>query len=242
MRIPRIYTQQQLSEGADIELEPGPSQHLARALRMVAGDSLRLFNGAGGEFNATIGEIGKRGVAVRVGSLLATSAESPLYVHLGIAVSRGERMDFVVQKATELGVSEITPLFTERTEVKLSAERAAKKHRHWNQVAISACEQCGRNVLPTVNPVADLASWLQVTEAEQKLVLHHRTDRVLESSGAPTSLALLVGPEGGLSGGEINSAERAGYKGLSLGPRVLRTETAPLAAIAIIQARWGDMG
>ena len=150
-------------------------------------------------------------------------------------------MDWVVQKATELGAYSLTPLFTERTEVKLAGERADKKIRHWQQVATSACEQCGRNRLPVINSLQPLHSWLMATEAERKFVLHHRSDTATTASNKPTSVALLVGPEGGLSAEEINAAEQAGYQSLRLGPRVLRTETAPLAAIAILQARWGDM-
>lgn len=242
MRIPRIYTEQQLAEGLSVELEPGPSQHLARSLRMQAGDKVVLFNGSGGEHQATIADVGKRGVSVTIGACDDVDLESRLAIHLGIAASRGERMDWVIQKATELGVSEITPLFTQRTEIKLSGERAAKKHRHWQQIAISACEQSGRNSLPRLNPIGDLDSWLKTTEAQRKFVLHHRAGKTVETDIAPSSLALLIGPEGGLSAGEIATAEKAGYNALRLGPRVMRTETAPLAAIAILQARWGDMG
>jgi 16S rRNA (uracil1498-N3)-methyltransferase len=150
-------------------------------------------------------------------------------------------MDWVVQKATELGVCALTPLFTERTEVKLAGERAIKKNYHWQQVAISACEQCGRNRLPVIHPVQNLHNWLATSNAQRKFVLHHRAGSIGGASESPTSVALLVGPEGGLSDDEIEAAERAGYQSLRLGPRVLRTETAPLAAIAILQAHWGDM-
>jgi len=242
MRIPRIYTEQQLVDGASIELQSGASQHIAKALRMRIGDTVTLFNGSGGEFSATIGAIDKRAVTVSVGRFCDTSSESGLKIHLGIAISRGERMDWVVQKTTELGVHEITPLFTERTEVKLPQDRAAKKLQHWRQVAISACEQCGRNQIPTVHNTTQLHHWLQSTDAEQKLVLHPRAREKTLHDRTPGNLALLVGPEGGLSESEIDSAERAQFQSLQLGPRVLRTETAPLAAIAVLQARWGDMG
>lgn len=240
MRIPRIYTSQTLAENGDYQLEAGPSQHLCRALRMGPGDSLMLFDGTGGQYAATITEAGKKSVSVRTGALRATNTESPLPLHLGIAVSRGERMDWVVQKASELGVTEITPLFTARVEVKLAGERAQKKLRHWQQVAISACEQSGRDVLPTIHAPSSVSDWLSDTHAECKLVLHHRADTG-ERNQPPENVALLVGPEGGLSADEITAAEQAGFQSLRLGPRVLRTETAPLAAIAIVQARWGDM-
>lgn len=241
MRIPRIYTGQALQAESTFELESGPSQHIARALRMQVGDALVLFDGRGGEYPATITSLSKKHVSVSIGPYREQDVESPLSIHLGIAVSRGERMDWVVQKATELGVTEITPLFSERTEVKLKGERADKKLRHWQQIAISACEQCGRNRVPPIQPLGGLDQWLGSVQAQRKFVLHHRSDPQADAGEAPTSIALLVGPEGGLSAEEIGAAESAGFLPLRLGPRVMRTETAPLAALAILQARWGDM-
>jgi 16S rRNA (uracil1498-N3)-methyltransferase len=150
-------------------------------------------------------------------------------------------MDWIVQKATELGVIALTPLFTERTEVKLAGDRAAKKFHHWQQIAISACEQCGRNRLPVIHALQELDHWLASTEADRKFVLHHRADSIGWAGDKPDSIALLVGPEGGLGDNEIGAAELAGFQSLRLGPRILRTETAPVAAIAILQAHWGDM-
>ena len=241
MRIPRIFTGQALAPDQVLDLEPGPGQHVARVLRMKPGDPLVLFDGSGGEFSATLQALEKKRVTVVLGERRGREAESPLWIHLGIAVSRGERMDWVMQKATELGASAITPLLTERTEVRLAGERSDKKLRHWRQVTISACEQCGRNRLPLLNQPQPVGEWLQDTQADYRLVLHHRAPSSPLPAGAPASLALLVGPEGGLSAVEIDRAEAAGYKSLALGPRVLRTETAPLAALAILQARWGDM-
>lgn len=242
MRIPRIYTAQALAPGISTALEAGPSQHIARALRMQAGDALVLFDGTGGDFQAELLQVGKKEVVVRLGERREQKTESPLAMHLGIAVSRGDRMDWVVQKATELGVTNLSPLFTERTEVKLTGERADKKLRHWRQIAVSACEQCGRDRLPVISGLSSLEQWLGNTRAEQKLVLHHRAAAEQSAVPTPRSVALLVGPEGGLSEAEIATAESAGYRSMSLGPRVLRTETAPLAALAILQSRWGDMG
>lgn len=242
MRIPRIYTQLSLQANAPIELEAGPSHHLSRVLRMKVGDSLILFNGGGGQYPATISTMERKAVVATTGNFDAIEHESGLYLQLGIAVSRGDRMDWVVQKATELGVSSIAPLLSERTEVRLSGERGAKKWQHWQQIATSACEQCGRNRLPQVLPPQPLAQWLQGVEADTRLVLHHTAGNADPGSSIPASVALLVGPEGGLSPAEISAAEQAGFSSLQLGPRVLRTETAPLAAIAILQARWGDMG
>ena len=241
MRITRIYSTQQLSSHTTVALEPGPSRHLARVLRLAVGDLLTLFDGNGGEYPGEITAIDKKAVQVRTGEHRDTESESPLAIHLGIGVSRGERMDWLIQKSTELGVTALTPLLTEHTGVKLSGERAVKKIQHWQQVAISACEQCGRNQPPVIHPLQSAENWLDIAEAEQKFVLHHRAQTIDVASCNPRSIALFVGPEGGLSESEIAAAERSGYTALRLGPRVLRTETAPLAAIAILQAWWGDM-
>ena len=240
MRITRIHTTQKLSSHTSVMLEPEPSRHLARVLRLGIGDALTLFDGHGGEYPGKITAVDKKHVRVLTGAQLNSESESPLAIHLGIAVSRGDRMDWIAQKCTELGVAAVTPLLTEHTGVKLSRERAAKKIQHWQQIAISACEQCGRNRPPVVHAPTSLGHWLASTVAEQKFVLHHRAESVDEGD-APASIALLVGPEGGLSAGEIQAAEQSGYIALRLGPRVLRTETAPVAAIAILQAYWGDM-
>lgn len=242
MRIPRIYTTRELVSGITLLLEPEPSHHLTRVLRMEIGDALVLFDGRGGEYPAEITALKKKQVEVKTGELHEADCESPLQIHLGIAISRGERMDWIVQKSTELGVCAITPLFTEYTGVKLAGERADKKLRHWQQVAVSACEQCGRNRLPVVHPLLSLEDWLACTEADQKYVMHHRAKANDQADAhKPTSIALLVGPEGGMSDEEIASAEQVGFSSLRLGPRVLRTETAPLVAITIVQGRWGDI-
>ncbi len=242
MRVPRIYTAQPLATGSRLSLESGPSAHLARALRMGPGDQLTVFNGDGGEYAAAIVSADRREVTIDVADFNDQDCESPLAIELGIAVSRGERMDWIVQKSTELGVTAITPLLTERVEVKLNAERSAKRLQHWQQVAVSACEQCGRNRLPRIAAITPLAEWLPSTRSDLRLVLHHRAaPHGAPSAEPPGSVSLLVGPEGGLSDAEIAAAEATGFEALQLGPRVLRTETAPLAALAVLQSRWGDM-
>jgi len=241
MRLPRIHTAQALQAGARVELEQRQAHYVARVLRMRAGDALILFNGTGGQYPATLQTVGKNAVVVSTGDFEPLERESPLALHLGIAVSRGDRMDWVVQKATELGVRSITPLTSERTEVRLKGERAEKKLRHWQQVATSACEQCGRNRLPVVNTLQLLHDWCERVEADVRLVLDPAADSSDPGAAAPASVALLVGPEGGFSAEEIAAARAAGFHSLLLGPRVLRTETAPLAAISLLQARWGDM-
>jgi len=242
VRLPRIFTAGGLTEGAELTLEPGPSQHLARVLRMGQGDELRLFDGSGAEHRARIVAVDKRQVVVTVLASEPGLPESPLRIHLGVGISRGERMDWVVQKATELGVAAISPLYTERTEVRLRGAREQRKRQHWEQVIVSACEQCGRSFVPMVHEPTALCQWLQEAAGERRFVLHHRATVAPRGTQAPASISLLVGPEGGLSEAEIGAAEAAGFESLALGPRVLRTETAPLAALAILQARWGDMG
>jgi 16S rRNA (uracil1498-N3)-methyltransferase len=229
--------------GDRIELEAGAARHLTSALRMNSGQLVTLFNGQGGEYTAELVEAKKGKATVTINSFNQVDRESSLSIHLAIGISRGERMDWIVQKATELGVSEITPLFTERCEVKLSGDRLDKKVGHWQQVAISACEQSQRNRIPSVNTPIKLEQWQQDCEASLKLVLHHRTEKSLGDMLAPSAeIALLIGPEGGLSEREIEQAISLDFSSLALGRRVLRTETAPLAAISILQSLWGDMG
>ena len=241
MRIPRIYTEQNLQSNVSIALESGPSTHIARVLRMAVGDPLRLFNGTGGEYPATLCAVNKRSVQVTTQDHQIQELESPLRLELGIAISRGDRMDWVIQKATELGVASIAPLTTQRSGVKLKGNRASKKQQHWRQIIISACEQCGRNRLPELQTLASVDDWLPSVAADRKFVLHHRDTRADKAVTTPDSVAILIGPEGGLSPEEIAAAGSYGFEALALGPRILRTETAPLAALAILQAQWGDM-
>lgn len=243
MRIPRLYTPQALASGSLIDLDEASARHLVSVLRMSAGQQVILFNGLGGEYSGQLSNVRKNTASVSVSKFIDSDRESPLKVHLAIGVSRGDRMDWIVQKATELGVCSITPLFTERTEVKLNAERLDKKNRHWQQVAISACEQCQRTLVPLVSPAIPLTQWVAVDNDSLKLVLHHRADKRLTALNKDSNLvSLLVGPEGGLSDSEIDLSLNYGFKPLALGPRVLRTETAPLAALSILQSLWGDMG
>lgn len=242
MRTTRIHTTQRLSSNTIVTLEPDPSHHLMRVLRLSVGDAVTLFDGHGGEYPGEITAIDKKHVSVLTGTRVPRDNESPLAIHLGIAVSRGERMDWIIQKSTELGVAALTPLLTEHTGVRLAGEREHKKIQHWRQIAISACEQCGRNRAPAIHALQTLEPWLAATAtAERKFVLHHRADAIDVTGEPPASVALLIGPEGGLSASEISQAELAGYVSLRLGPRVLRTETAPLTAIAILQGWWGDL-
>ncbi|MBB3048400.1 16S rRNA (uracil1498-N3)-methyltransferase [Litorivivens lipolytica] len=240
MRIPRIYTDQPLSKGAELQLDDSASRHLCQVLRLNRGDVLVLFNGDGCSYPARISHADKKKAQVTVEDCDQRALESPFPIHLGIALSKGDRFDWVLQKATELGVTAITPLQTQRVDVKLNRERAEKKQRHWQQVIISACEQCGRNRLPQLAEPQTLQDWLGEVEADQKWVLSPAHEGGLRPSQSASSAALLVGPEGGLEDDEVKLALNAGFEALQLGPRILRTETAPLAAISILQFCWGD--
>ncbi|RRJ83502.1 16S rRNA (uracil(1498)-N(3))-methyltransferase [Aestuariirhabdus litorea] len=242
MRNPRIHLPQPMQADARVELNETAANHVARVLRMKAGDPLVLFDGEGNGFQARVDQVEKRRVQVVIESVLESATESPLSIHLGQVMSRGDRMDWAIQKATEMGVTEITPLLSERCEVKLSSDRADKRQQHWQQVAISACEQCGRNRVPRVHPPRPLTQWASEQNSDLKLVLHHRTEQSLSSLSAPRTLSLLIGPEGGLSPLEIEQSLKLGFRPTALGPRVLRTETAPVAALALAQYLWGDIG
>ncbi|MFA5665202.1 MULTISPECIES: 16S rRNA (uracil(1498)-N(3))-methyltransferase [Pseudomonadota] len=239
MRVSRFYLDAPLAEGEQL-LDGDLAHYVGRVLRLGPGAPVQIFNGSGQEWPGEVLEAGKRQVRIALAAPVAGLAESPLQVHLGQAMSRGERMDWAIQKAVELGVAQITPLVTERCEVRLQGERADKRQQHWQQVAISACEQCGRSRVPVVNAPMALTDWMSNLQAELKLVLHHRTEQELGSLARPTSLGLLIGPEGGLSAAEISQAEAAGFQAARFGPRVLRTETAPVVALSIAQQLWGD--
>ncbi len=239
MRVSRFYLDTPLSAGEQT-LTGDVAHYIARVLRLGPGAQVQIFNGSGQEWPGEVVAAGKREVVVKLLDAVAGMPESPLQTHLGQAMSRGERMDWAIQKAVELGVNQITPLFTERCEVKLQGERADKRQAHWQQVAVSACEQCGRSVVPMINPPTSLHDWLATLESDLKLVLHHRTEQDLDQLPKPSSLALLIGPEGGLSADEIQLAERSGFVAARFGPRVLRTETAPVVALSMAQQRWGD--
>lgn len=241
MRIPRAYEPQPLQIGDELWLSDQVHHHLVKVLRMQSGDSIYLFNGDGFDYLSQLSVVEKRRSQISVKSSLARSSESPLKVEIGQGLSRGERMDWAIQKATELGVYKITPLFTERSEVRLNAERQQKRSQHWRQVAVSSCEQSYRAMLPIIDEPAYLADWIANTDAELKLVMHpHSTPLVLADIERPKSVALLIGPEGGLEDTEVERALSLGFKPWLLGPRVLRTETAPVAATAVLNYLWGD--
>jgi len=240
MRLARIFVDRPLDTAERITLPPGPSKHLVQVLRLRTGDALTLFNGDGRDFPGRLA-ITTRG-AIEVATGTPTEPEPPpvLAVHLGIGVSKGERMDFVVQKAVELGVTRVSPLFTARSIVRLDGARLERRQQHWRGVLVAACEQSGRRRLPELAATSSLDRWL-AQRHPCPLLLDHRSSTALPMVTAPTgAVTLLLGPEGGLSSDERTRARESGFTPARLGPRILRTETAPLAALAAVQALWGD--
>jgi 16S rRNA (uracil1498-N3)-methyltransferase len=241
MSPPRFYLDQTLAPGARLMLPPGPARHAARALRLAPGDTLVLFNGRGGEYAAQIERIQKEDVAIRVTGFDDVERESPLQVLLAQGISSGERMDYTLQKAVELGVGAIQPIAAKRSVVKLAGERIERRVAHWRGVVSSACEQCGRNRTPFVAEPQSLADWLGSSPQGRLLYLSPDAKARLAELSPPAGPQVLVaGPEGGFEGEEIAALEAAGAVPVRLGPRVLRTETAALAALAAMQTLWGD--
>jgi len=230
----------QLSLGAEIELPERVARHCA-VLRLRRGDAVVLFNGEGGEFSAELTRVSRADARARVISGQTPELESPLAIALAQCVSSGDRMDTTLQKSTELGVSRIVPIASERSVVRLSSDRADRRVAHWRNVVIAACEQCGRNHVPEVTAITDLAAFLSRADSDGlRLLLAPDSGRGLKQLEPPSRVTLLVGPEGGLAPEERQRAEKSGFVPIRFGPRILRTETAPLAAIAAMQALWGD--
>ena len=243
MRIPRIYHPTPISQLGTIALSDDAAGHIGRVLRMQVGQEVLLFDGSGAEFPATISEVTKKGVLVEVAERIESSCESPLNLHLGQVISRGDKMEFTIQKSVELGGNTITPLISERCGVKLDAKRFEKKLEQWQKIAISACEQCGRNTVPVIRPIMQLEAWCAEQSDALKLNLHPRAKYSINTLPEPvTKVRLLIGPEGGLSAQEIRMTEEYQFEETLLGPRVLRTETAALTAITALQVRFGDLG
>jgi 16S rRNA (uracil1498-N3)-methyltransferase len=248
VRLTRLFIDGELVPGAALALPVGAAQHIARVLRLQPGDELRLFNGDGGEYEARVGLIARSSVSVLVGARHAVDRESPLQVTLLQGIARGEKMDFIVQKSTELGVTAIRPLMSLRSNVRLSKDNMERKHEHWLGVIRSACEQSGRNRVPALLPAMRVADALATLNQPLRLLLEPddsaqglRQLLPLAASAATSPIVLLVGPEGGFDSTEIAAAHAAGFKSCRLGPRVLRTETAALAALAALQALAGDL-
>jgi 16S rRNA (uracil1498-N3)-methyltransferase len=248
MRIPRVHVSLPLKIGGTVALPSAACEHLLRVLRLSEGAALVLCNGDRMDYRATLADVGKRGAQAKIIDASPNDSESPLRIVLAQALARGEKMDWVIQKATELGVAAIQPIVTERTEVRLDAERAGRRHAHWQAVAVSACEQSGRARVPRIGEPESLAVYLAGVEATAiRLVLDPAGSSLSEALAGGvlqdpnTPIHLLIGPEGGLSERDHAQLRTAGFRGLRLGPRILRTETAGLAALAALQAIAGDL-
>jgi 16S rRNA (uracil1498-N3)-methyltransferase len=242
MRLTRVFSEHPLGADREVTLGASAAAHVGRVLRLGSGAQLTLFDGTGGEYLATIVESRGTALRVRLGEHRAIERESPLEITLAQGVPRGERMDWVVQKATELGVAALVPLLTERSVVKLDARQAEKRREHWRGVVIAACEQCGRNRLPEILSPAPFSEWLATARAGVRLVLDSTASCGLHSIGTVPAVTLLIGPEGGLSPAERSLAIETGFMPVRMGPRVLRTETAAIAALSALQVLLGDSG
>jgi 16S rRNA (uracil1498-N3)-methyltransferase len=243
MSLKRLHVSDRLLPGTELRLGDEQSRYLGRVLRLKTGDTVNVFNGEDGEWTATIGRFDKRGTTLIVNTNVPRDPESPLYIHLVQGVSRGERMDLVVQKSTELGVSRITPVLMDHGVVRFDDKRAEKRCEHWRRVAESACEQSGRIRPPRIDAPMPLRNWFGAERAPGiggVVLVPGASTRFAEMGETRSGLCLLIGPEGGFSEREYDDAEIAGFEAASLGPRILRTETAAIAAIAIAQSRWGD--
>jgi 16S rRNA (uracil1498-N3)-methyltransferase len=242
MSIPRFYCPNILAPGAVVSLPPSAAAHASRSLRLKTGDKAVLFNGDGNDYTCELVAFQKNTVTAKVGDVHQNDAESPLKITLAQAISSGDRMDFTLQKAVELGVTAIQPIASQRSVVKLSGERAEKRREHWQNIVIAACEQSGRAVMPEVAPPLPLARWLsQADRFSTRLTMSPAATATLHEMPPPAgAICLLVGCEGGLTEAEIDMASNEGFQSFRLGRRILRTETAPLAAIAAMQSLWGD--
>jgi 16S rRNA (uracil1498-N3)-methyltransferase len=244
--LPRFFVSTPLVTGETLSLPDDVVRHM-HVLRLQAGDSIILFNGAGGQFEVELVELDKRSATARIGAFHARDAESPYHVTLAQGIAGGDKMDWLIEKAVELGAASIVPLTTVRSVVRLSGERAARRHTHWQALVRAACEQCGRNRLPEVAPAREIAAWLgslsrKPEDGELRLLLSPRADlafSALPSSAPKGKVTVMVGPEGGFSAAEEAAVIECGFTPLGLGPRVLRTETAGIAVLAALAARWG---
>jgi len=243
MAAPRFFVSLALAPeviGATIELPEAAAHHATRVVRLGVGDALTLFTGTGGEYAATIARIDRRGAAVRIDGYVPVERESALPITLAQAIAANDAMDHVLRKATELGAAAIQPLVTARSAPLPAGERGGKRHAHWRNIAIAACEQCGRNQVPEVLPAQPLAEWLGSWRGSGIVFAPHAGSGLAALPAPAAPIALLIGPEGGFTPDEIAGAVRAGFAAVQLGPRVLRAETAAVAALAAVHTLWGD--
>ena len=240
MTIPRIHCEQTLGPGAQFALAADAAQHVSKALRLKTGDAITVFDGRGGEYEAILTRMDRERVDVKVGAFRDVEREPRVAAGLVQGLPEADKMDWIIQKAVELGAAWIQPLVCDRSVVKLSGERAGRRAAHWQRVAVAACEQCGRNRVPEVRPILAFQAWIAQPSSAARWTLSPQGQPLAELAAPDGPLELLVGPEGGLSEREHDLAASRGFIPVRLGPRVLRAETAPLAALAAIHARWGD--
>jgi 16S rRNA (uracil1498-N3)-methyltransferase len=240
MRSSRLYISLPLNVGQSIQLDEDSAHYLRTVLRLRESTELILFNGQSGEYCAVLEEVSRKTVRVKILHWLPREAESPLNIHFGLGISRGDRMDWAVQKAVELGVNAITPLDTARCNVVLKADKESQKIQHWQKIIQHACEQSGRCIVPPLNPVASLEIWLTKQQGLKVFLDPYATQTLNQLQPEQNLVTLLSGPEGGFTEAERNMAKQAGFIPVSLGKRILRTETAALAALAAVQMLWGD--
>ncbi len=241
MRTPRLFVDQSLSAHSQITIDGAGAQYLSRVLRTRVGHQVVLFDGSGREFCAQIIAVGRRAITARLDEGIEPATESPIHTTLGLCLSKGDRFEWAVQKATELGVSEIQPLLSERVDFAIPADRIGKRIAHWQQIAVSACEQSGRVKVPRLQTPKPALEWVSMIAADEKWVLDGAADHTSLPDSQPQTIAVLVGPEGGLTDSEVSAAQGSRFRALRLGPRILRTETAPVVALTLIHSRWGDI-
>ena len=251
MRTTRLYIandckSQDLTSAPPITLDADSSKYLSRVMRYKAGDTIELFNGDGNNYKARIIDIASKAVQVQIESVGKNNSESPVSLTLVQSLAKGTKLELIIQKATELGVTRITPVITEHSVLRINPEKSDRKLSHWTKIARSACAQCNRSVVPVIDPVTDITRWFADHTQEQSVLIHPAANNtfgnLFNDPGPNLSLNILVGPEGGFSSKELETAKNADVAIVSCGPRVLRTETAGLTAIAIIQSQIGDMG
>lgn len=241
MRISRLYTSGALNVGSNLELDETSAHYVRNVLRLSKGSELILFNGDGLDYKAILSLVSRKSVIANIGGRQVRDCESALKISLALGISRGERMDLAIQKSVELGVNHIIPLITERCVVKFNDDRSTQKCRHWNRIAQHACEQCGRSRLPSVAEPQVFSDWIN-RSAGFKLILDPTAETSLKQVHPDKSeICILSGPEGGFSVGELAEAKKAEFIGVRMGPRILRTETAALTAISVVQGLWGDL-
>ncbi len=237
----RFFISQPLQLDKELVLEAAVSRHINRSLRLSIGANITLFNGRGGEYSAQVTMITRKCVAVVINDHCNQNRESALNVQLAIVMTRGDRMDYAIQKVTELGVTRITPLYSERCEVKLDHDRVSRKLNHWQFVVRSACEQCGRNMVPVIETPVAISQYLARAPADLQIILDPDGASLPVSIPTPATSNLLTGPEGGFSSAEVALAEHHGYLSVKLGPRIFRAETAPVVGLGLLQSIWGDL-